>query len=219
VLSIWVPQAGSGGFAKKRGRLYLSRTFSTERRPVASTHSKARSDAVEKLLGVFRHDGYAGASLADLSAASGLGRSSLYHHFPGGKEDMARAVLDRVDAWLTETTEPLTDSGSPPATRLKRFTTALDTFYAGGRAPCILGAFVVGSGRELLGPRLATAFERWIGSLAALVRDAGVPQAEARRRAERVVVAVQGALVLSAALDDPGPFRRVLDGMQAELLG
>lgn len=186
---------------------------------MTSARPKAKDEAVEKLLGVFRRDGYAGASLADLSTASGLGRSSLYHHFPGGKEDMARAVLDRIDAWLAETKEPLLEPGAPPATRLRAFVAALDAFYEGGRAPCILGAFVVGSGRGRLGSRLASAFERWIGTLAALARDAGVPQAEARERAERVVVSVQGALVLSAALDDPGPFRRVLDAMEENILG
>ena len=59
----------------------------------------SRDEVVDRLLTAFRRKGYDGASLADLSAATGLGRSSLYHYFPGGKEEMARAVLDRADAW------------------------------------------------------------------------------------------------------------------------
>jgi hypothetical protein len=29
-----------------------------------------------------------------------LGKGSLYHFFPGGKEDMAKAVLDEVAVWF-----------------------------------------------------------------------------------------------------------------------
>ncbi|MFD2271320.1 TetR/AcrR family transcriptional regulator [Undibacterium arcticum] len=51
---------------------------------------------VDSIISVFRSEGYEGASLAKLSEATGLGRSSLYHHFPMGKEDMANAALDRL---------------------------------------------------------------------------------------------------------------------------
>ena len=49
----------------------------------------SREVVLERLLATFRDQGYDGASLAELSAATGLGKSSLYHHFPGGKVDMA----------------------------------------------------------------------------------------------------------------------------------
>ena len=56
----------------------------------------------EQLLGalseVFRAHGYEGATLAKVSEATGLQKSSLYHRFPGGKEQMAKAVLDAAAA-------------------------------------------------------------------------------------------------------------------------
>lgn len=181
--------------------------------------SASREEVVDRLLTTFRRNGYDGASLASLSEIAGLGRSSLYHHFPGGKEDMARAVLDRVDSWLdANVIGPLQERGLPRE-RLSRMTAALDSFYRGGRERCIFGAFVIGEGRELFGPRLAAAFERWIGALAALAREAGAPAATARARAERVVMLVQGAVILSAAGGDPKPFRRMLGSLEAELLG
>ena len=59
-----------------------------------------RSEAVQKLVMVFRQHGYEGATLSKISEATGLGRASLYHHFPGGKQEMARAVLESVAAWF-----------------------------------------------------------------------------------------------------------------------
>lgn len=88
---------------------------------------------------------------------------------------------------------------------------ALDSFYAGGRERCIFGAFVIGEGREMFAPRLAAAFERWIGALAGLAREAGVPGGASREGAEKLVILVQGAVILSAASGDPKPFRRMLE--------
>jgi hypothetical protein len=41
-----------------------------------------------------------GASLSLISEATGLGKGCLYHFFPGGKEEMADAVLSEIDGWF-----------------------------------------------------------------------------------------------------------------------
>ena len=52
-----------------------------------------RADVLPMLGEVFREHGFEGASLAAITARTGLGKGSLYHFFPGGKEEMAAAVL------------------------------------------------------------------------------------------------------------------------------
>jgi len=60
----------------------------------------------DQLLGivaeVFREHGYEGASLSLIGEATGLGKGSLYHFFPGGKEEMARAVIAHIDGWFED---------------------------------------------------------------------------------------------------------------------
>lgn len=169
-----------------------------------------RDEVVRRLLAVFREHGYDGASLAALSRASGLGRSSLYHYFPGGKEDMARAVLEEVDRWMAENVlAPLAASG-PPAQRLSRMAAALDGLYDGGRSACLLGNMLVGDSRRLFLEPVKTAFTAWVSALAALARDSGMPAARARLWGQETVLSIEGALVLARGLDDPQPFRRVL---------
>src|SRR5260370_31624476 len=51
----------------------------------------------EDLAAVFRRKGYAGTSYSDIREATGLVKASLYHRFPGGKEEMVNAILRRVD--------------------------------------------------------------------------------------------------------------------------
>jgi len=51
-----------------------------------------------------------------------------------------------------------------------------------------------------------------------VARDEGVDPAAARARAEKAVIQIQGAIVLSAALNDPKPFKRVLADLPDDLL-
>lgn len=59
---------------------------------IAST--RARLIAAARL--AFGQKGYAAASMDDLTAAAGLTRGALYHHF-GGKEGLLEAVVQQID--------------------------------------------------------------------------------------------------------------------------
>lgn len=156
----------------------------------------------------FRQRGYDGATLSVLAEATGLGKPSLYHHFPGGKEDMARAALDMVERGLDDTfLAPLAGDG-PAAERLDRMFAALDAYYDSGRMGCLLAVLALQRGEHGLSSRVAGLFRTWIASLAALCRDAGMPDGE--QRAETAIALIQGGLVLAAGLNSPDPFRHAL---------
>ena len=59
-------------------------------------------DLVDKLTDIFCEYGYDGTSLTILSQNTGLGRASLYYHFPGGKEEMANAVYEKISRDFTK---------------------------------------------------------------------------------------------------------------------
>lgn len=179
----------------------------------------SREAVVDRLLGAFRRYGYDAASLGQLSNATGLGRSSLYHYFPGGKEEMARAVIDRVDQWAQEAVlAPIKGSGTPER-KLNQVIAALHDYYGGGAEACLFGNFVVGDANVVFHDQLSAAFHQLIEGLALLARDKGVPAREAQQRAEDAVVRIQGALIVSRGLGDPAPFRRVLKQLPQTLLG
>jgi TetR/AcrR family transcriptional repressor of nem operon len=70
---------------------------------VARTREFDTDQALDRCLGLFWAKGFAGVSVSDLEAATGLGRQSLYSAF-GNKEALFAAVLDRyvaaTEAWL-----------------------------------------------------------------------------------------------------------------------
>lgn len=168
-----------------------------------------RDEVVARLTAAFREHGYDGASLATLGEATGLGKSSLYHHFPDGKAAMAAAVLAALTAELArELLAPLADRTRDPARRLDAMLAALDAFYAGGTRACLLERLAASAERAQFRRPLAAAFTAWLDALTALARDARLSQP--RAFAEDTVARVEGALVLAAATDDPGVFGRTL---------
>lgn len=178
----------------------------------------SRDEVIERLMQVVRRHGYDGASLAQLSKATGLGKSSLYHHFPDGKDDMVRAVLDHLEQQLrTMMFEPLRQPG-PARRRIEEMVKTVDAYYRGGSEACVLGNLVLGTSRTRFRNKLRAIFDEWIESLAAALVDAGLPRSVARQRAEDAVMQIEGALILTAGMNDTGLFARALKQMPAALL-
>ena len=179
----------------------------------------SKDEAIDRLFASFRDHGYGGATLSELSRGTGLGRSSLYHHFPGGKEDMAVAVLDRVALILRATLEAALAAPGGPRARLAGGTGRTGRHVCRRENPCVLASFAQGEARVLFQRRLIDLFQLWVEGFATLAREAGVPARQARERAEDAVGAIEGALILAAGLNDIAPFRRRLASLPCDLLG
>lgn len=179
----------------------------------------ARNAALPILAEVFREHGYEGASLALLGSRAGLGKGSLYHAFPGGKAEMAEAVLDVIETWFEiRIYAPLRNYPDPRAA-IDRMLSETDAyFHSGGRA-CLVGVFALTEGRDRFGERIARYFSAWCDALMAALVRAGYPPGEAVDLAEDAVSAIQGGLVLARALDDPAAFTRMLARLRRRLLG
>ncbi|CAO4143656.1 TetR/AcrR family transcriptional regulator [Methylorubrum extorquens] len=177
-----------------------------------------RSDVLPLLAEVFREHGYEGASLSLISKATGLGKGSLYHFFPGGKEEMAGAVLAEIDGWFEASVfRPLREGEDPTAAVAAMFATVAD-YFRSGRRVCLVGALSLSDARDRFAGRLRDYFARWIEALAAALGRAGHPSASVGMLAEEAVGGIQGAVVLARALDRPEVFERILAGLRVRCL-
>ena len=176
----------------------------------------------EKLIGalsdVFRTHGYEGASLSRLSAATGLEKASLYHRFPGGKDDMVAAVVAHLNQWFQDKVFTPLEQPGDPAGRIRFVAERLREFYGDGTKPCALNTLSLPGGSAALHEALRGALTAWLQAFMGIAREAGVPAREARKRAERAIVEIQGSLVLARVLGDCKPFREAI-GRLPELLG
>lgn len=60
-----------------------------------STPSEARERVLDAAERLFARRGYAAVTLRDIAAEVGIRHTSLYHHVPGGKEELFMEVMER----------------------------------------------------------------------------------------------------------------------------
>ena len=178
----------------------------------------SKDEVLDRLMNAFRDLGYEGASLSELSTATGLTKSSLYHYFPGGKVDMGEAVLKHLDAQLAATLFAPLASKLSPAKKLAKMIDAIDAFYEGGRKACLLERMCTAADRAQFRRPLHHAFKVWTDAVEKLCVEAGLSRRVARARAEDFVVRVEGALVVCAGTDDYRVFARTLKDLRSSVL-
>lgn len=179
----------------------------------------SKDEVIPKLAQVFRQYGYEGATLARLSEATGLGKASLYHYFPKGKEEMAAAVLNHVSPEFKECIlAPLYGDGAPEE-RIRTMSKNVAEYYNHGQKTCLLAALALGDAKDLFHAQLQRALNVWVDALAQVLIEAGLDAQRSRYRAEDAILQIQGAIVLARVLDDTTPFKRVIDRLPKELLG
>lgn len=173
----------------------------------------------DRLLDLFRRTGFDGASLSRLQDATGLKRSSLYHRFPNGKDEMAVAVIDEAARrFETDILAPSRNTDLSLDERVASIGERLNRFYDRGRLSCLLDTMSVGSAPDDVTTRVNAAMTTWIDTFARLSRDAGTSRTHAKQRATDAVAAIEGALVLARATGDPTAFRRAIATLPDRIL-
>jgi len=187
--------------------------------------ARATVDTRERILDVsaelLRRHGYAGTGLKRVVTAAGAQLGSLYHFFPGGKEELAIAVIHRegqrqleyLDGFFVppagsadsadpaDSTDPA-DPADPAAAIDAYFADTLRTLRASGfteACPITLLALEAASDDGPLRRAVAEVFETWIDLLGRRLAGAGIPPAPARALAVTVLTEVEGAFVLARA--------------------
>lgn len=173
-----------------------------------------REALIPVLAEVFREHGYEGTSLARIADATGLGKGSLYHAFPGGKEEMAIAVLHHIDDWFEQHIFAPLSTAEDSDAGIDCMFDDVRRYFASGRRVCLIGAFALVHVRDRFSTQIKSYFVKWAAALYAAFLRSGKPAAEAAELTEEVLGAIQGALVLARAIDDPAVFMRTLDRLQ-----
>jgi len=172
-------------------------------------------DLLAALAHVFRQKGYEGASLKELSEATGLQKASLYHRFPNGKQEMAESVLEHLGRWVDDNIfSALNKAGIPPKIRLKNGLNQIAILYNGGNEPCIFRALSMETGFELFDQILTKGMKDWIQAFKKLGLSMGQPVQLAEENAIQTLIEIQGSLILGKGMQDTTIFRNTLLGIE-----
>ena len=177
-----------------------------------------KEEVIDRLAKVFRDEGYEAASLARLAQATGLGKASLYYHFPKGKEQMATAVVEQANSRFAELVIAPLQAPIKPATRIARMIRSIDDYYCHGQESCLLGVLAMSASPAIFHHYVKDGLLRWVNTLAAVLKEHGLPGRTALLRAEGAVCMVEGALVLTRGVGSTEPFSRTLGQLRSYLL-
>ena len=184
-----------------------------ERAPSRSNGRASRRAFLDATAVLLRRQGYAGTGVSEIVARSGAPRGSLYFHFPGGKEELARAAMERSGEQLRRAIGATMHAPGGPRAAIGALADALAAGLeaSGYRDGCPIAtvALETAAESEPLRETAARIFDSWVEELARALRESGMERATAQRRALFVLSAIEGALLLSRARHDVAPLRAV----------
>ena len=167
---------------------------------------------------LFGERGFAGAGLRDVVAHSSAPRGSIYHHFPGGKAQLAQEAVDLASDAAAGPLEATPDPVAALHACLDGWRRRMESsdFQAGSTI-----AAIATTPADVTGTReaAAAAYERWSETLANALRESGVRRKKAARLATLASAAIEGALVLCRARRDTTPLDDVGRELEVAIAG
>ncbi len=161
-------------------------------------------------------------SFSEVLDLTGAPRGSIYHHFPGGKDQLIASAVDLAGANAIEAIDRAAGESAREVTAhflgMWRELLVRSHFTAG----CSVLVVTIATDSPELLEHAATVFRSWRLRLAELLRDGGLRADDASRFAAILIAGAEGAVVLSRAEQDIEPFELVAEQLTrqvAELAG
>jgi TetR/AcrR family transcriptional repressor of lmrAB and yxaGH operons len=159
-----------------------------------------RADLVQTMARLLRDQGYAATGRAQLLAESGVSNGSLYHHFPGGMEQLAEAALEASGQAVADALSEALNGAPNAALGVIRFLEVAEGPVAGDPCPgCPIAPTALESPIISPRPRAAAArcFDQWETLIAARLQADGWPEDSIAETASAALSLIEGALLLA----------------------
>lgn len=174
-----------------------------------------KEDLLPILSDIFFRFGYDGASLSLICRETGLGRGSIYHFFPGGKKQMANAVLEEARIWFDREIFSSLESSSAKMGLDEMFLVLLrNEKYL--FLPAIFSQI---NGVDNFSQGLKQIFSKWLRLLTTALMETGHARSAAWNRAEELISLVQGAFLLARETKDARTPIRILKRARKAIQG
>jgi TetR/AcrR family transcriptional repressor of lmrAB and yxaGH operons len=150
---------------------------------------------------LFRRQGYASTGLQQIVAESGAPRGSLYHYFPSGKEALGESAVAMAGGMIREMLSDLAARHGEPREFLRAYCRVMAGWMeeSGFHSGCPVATTLLETAPQ--SPAITAAGRRavdgWIDVIGGVLERGGMQRREARSRAQLVVAAMEGALILS----------------------
>ena len=151
--------------------------------------------------------GVQGTSFSEVLAHTGAPRGSIYHHFPGGKDELVQAAARSVGDGVTALLDSI-DAASPVE--------VVEAFVDGWRVVLVAGQFEQGcavaasclgsDADDDLRALSGEIFRTWHAALARALMRSGAGRCQAEDLATICIASVEGALIVGRAEQNDAAF-------------
>jgi TetR/AcrR family transcriptional repressor of lmrAB and yxaGH operons len=172
--------------------------------------SDVKQRMIEKALVLLARKGLQRASFSEVLGASGAPRGSLYHHFPGGKDELVLAAMNEASRRALTVLEAL--KGQPADRVAESFTSIWATLLTRSHleAGCAVVAVTLASESAVLRERAGEIFRAWRELLSRMLTEGGVPRGRSDGLAAGLIAACEGAVAIARAENSMKPFHLVV---------
>ncbi|MGH3519025.1 MAG: TetR/AcrR family transcriptional regulator [Haloechinothrix sp.] len=174
---------------------------------------QSRQRMLDSTVALLRERGPSGVSIDAVLSHSGAPRGSVYHHFPGGRNELIVSAVRQAGDYIGALIDQVVNDADSH-TALQRFVglwkqLLVDSDY---RAGCPVVALAVDNREDLpeASGVVREIFACWHDKLRDLLVANGVPADRARRLATLAVAAIEGAVILCRAERSADPLDQVV---------
>lgn len=162
---------------------------------------------------LFMRQGYHATGLAQIVSESGAPKGSLYFHFPGGKEQLAAAAVERAGSVFGHQLDQILAAKPDPASALARLCDLLGQWMAQSGfsegCPITNACLELAPGNAPVAEACHAIFSGWKTAWEGHLIADGWPMQSAPAMATTIVAALEGAFILARASQSVLPFASV----------
>jgi len=178
-----------------------------------SNAAKHKDALVYTAMRLFRRQGYASTGLQQILSESGAPKGSLYHYFPGGKEDLAKAAVRLAAKLVGEMLSEHSARYKTAAAFVKAYCTTMAKWMeeSGFRSGCPIATTMLETAphsRELTRAGVE-ALAHWTSIIAPVFAAEGASKLEAMNKAETLIANMEGALLLARVRRSSRPIMNI----------
>ncbi|TKC05381.1 TetR/AcrR family transcriptional regulator [Pedobacter polaris] len=187
---------------------------------------RTRAFIIEKTAPIFNKKGFAGTSLNDITAATGLTKGSIYGNF-ANKDEVALAVFDynfeRANAGISQQIAGQKDAESKLLVYVSAYTDFFNTQCEQGGCPVLNTAVEADDTHPKLRKKAAAAVLAWKNKIVAIIND-GIANKEFRsevnasQMALTMIAMIEGAIMISKLLNDKNHIADVMQSMKKMII-
>jgi TetR/AcrR family transcriptional repressor of lmrAB and yxaGH operons len=182
-----------------------------------TTSTSTRDRLIAAMIDALRNKGYHGVGISDLLLAAQTPKGVLYHHFPGGKSELAVNAIESVAEQLGGALEKMFQRAADPVEAMTLWMGSAQKLLEKSNfdTGCPLAAIALESTAEDAEIRgaLNNAFALLRFKISQVLGSMGLPEHSARATASLIVSAYEGALLQSRVAENADIMRETSEAL------